>query len=232
MKRRIQNNDKTVFVPKQTVVVTFQRNILSSHKFSNSVACTVEPYIQRVIRCFRCLIYGHVTKKCRSTTTLCINCGKERRGSHANRDHQDIICIYCKNNNHKSTSKQYPVYVEQDKADRKMATENLSYVEAKQANIASNSNAVGSKNKFETLDLLSDERFPGPPQRNFPQSRRQPSNNGNHQHLNPTNKQKKKSTVSYRKPSTSPNISFLIWPQPTLIIPPKNSSAISSNYSK
>ncbi|KAG5867972.1 hypothetical protein JTB14_017564 [Gonioctena quinquepunctata] len=75
-----------------------------------------------------------------------------------------------------------------------MAKENVSYVEAKQANIASYSNAVMSKNKFETLDLLSDEHFPGLPQGNFRQSRRQPT-------FQPSTSQT--ATFQQRKPSKS-----------------------------
>lgn len=161
--RKIESNGQTVFVPKQTVIVTFEGNKLPTNIFINSVSCPVEPYVYRVTQCFRCLKYGHVAKQCRSTISLCINCGKEKIETHTCRDPQDNCCIYCKTNTHKSISRDCPTYKKQMEIKKKMAYENLSFMEAKVLNNASYANAIQINNKFQILNQLTEKDFPALP---------------------------------------------------------------------
>lgn len=91
--RKIIVNNERKLIPKQTVLLTFEGNILASRVFINYVACKVEPYVQRVTQCFKCLRFGHVVKQCNSTSNLCINCSKEKYSEHQCRYPQDIYIL-------------------------------------------------------------------------------------------------------------------------------------------
>lgn len=112
--RRIDNNGKIEFVPKQTIIVSFEGNILPTSVSINSVYFNVEQFVGRVTQCFKCLKYGHVAKQCKSTLTLCVACGAEKLHDHECNDGQNY-CIYCKTHGHISISKQCPHYIEQKK---------------------------------------------------------------------------------------------------------------------
>lgn len=159
VKRKVEFEGDTVLIPKQTVIVTFEGNVLPKYIYLNSVVCVVEPYIQKVIQCYKCLRYGHVAKQCRSVKSLCTNCGKDKDESHTCREPQDTCCIYCKNSEHKSISKDCPSFQCQRKIKTSMANNNLTYLEAKRV-VNNNYSNVVSKNPFECLATLDDHHFP------------------------------------------------------------------------
>ena len=117
-KRKVVDKEEVKFVPGHVVCLTFEGNVLPNYVKINSVIFSVEPHIQRVIQCFKCLRYGHVANQCRNSKTLCINCGQEK-----NDDHICNInyCINCKSNSHKTTSKMCPRYAEQQQIKKHMA---------------------------------------------------------------------------------------------------------------
>lgn len=43
--RKIEKNGKTEYIPKQTIIVTFEGNILPNNVYINSVICPVEPFL-------------------------------------------------------------------------------------------------------------------------------------------------------------------------------------------
>ena len=140
--------------------LTFEGNVLPSHVVINSVIFIVEPYIQRVIQCFKCLRYGHVANQCRNTKTLCTKCGEEKKEEHTC---NEAFCLNCKNNTHQTTSKTCPQYIEQQQIKKYMAEHNSSFLEAKQNLNRSTSRIVQVKNRYEPLNILSDNEFPSLP---------------------------------------------------------------------
>lgn len=171
LQRKIVKEDGHIFVPKQTVLLTFEGNVLPSTVFINYVACTVEPYVQKVIQCYKCLRYGHVAKQCNSSNSLCVNCSKELDSGHKCRDPQDRFCLFCKNNTHKTISKDCPKYVEQTNIKKHMANNNLTFLESKNnirntfSNVVRNGmkpsvSNIESQNTFSVLDTLNYDHFP------------------------------------------------------------------------
>lgn len=168
IKRKILIDNEPALIPRQTVLVTFEGNYLPKYIYVNSVACAVEPYVQKVIQCYKCLKYAHVANQCRSTKTLCINCGKIKEEGHLCVDPSDSYCIYCKTNGHKSISKTCPEYLNQQKIKEHMANSNTTYSEAKNDIDNSYANAVQTSNRFQILDEVNETNFPPLP----PPSRR------------------------------------------------------------
>lgn len=200
MKRRITIDGEPAFVPRQTVVVTFEGSSLPNYIYLNSVACSVEPYVQRVIQCYKCLRYAHVANQCRSTYNLCINCGKSKDDDHTCRDPQDSYCIFCQNNEHKSISNVCPSYQTQQKIKKQMASSNLTYLEARRAINNSYASIVVS-NSFEALDKHNDDNFPPLPTPNkYPTRRQSFSQPSTSKAYTPIN-----SSISQPNPQPQPN---------------------------
>lgn len=89
MHRKITIDGSEKFIPRQMVIVTFEGSFLPNNVTINSVSFNVEPFVGRVVQCFKCLRFGHVSKQCKSTKTLCIKCSKEKTDEH-----------FCENNSY------------------------------------------------------------------------------------------------------------------------------------
>lgn len=129
--RKIINENKVALVAKQSVIVTFEGNMLPNEIIINSVVFPVELFVGRVTQCYNCLKYGHISKQCRTNNPLCLNCGKSKSESHECFE-KDTYCIYCKINDHKSNSRKCPFFEKQKKIKRVMVEHNSTYTEAKE----------------------------------------------------------------------------------------------------
>lgn len=158
--KKIEKEGKTEFVPKQTIIVSFEGNILPNSVIINSVICSVEPFLGRVTQCYNCLKYGHVARQCRGSNTLCIQCGNTKTENH-HCDKDQNYCIYCKTNNHISISKNCPYYAKQRTIKKIMVENNVPFLEAKKFADTSYSNIV-SENRFQILsnNMEYDTNFP------------------------------------------------------------------------
>lgn len=219
--KKVQRENHVDLVPKQTIIVTFESNILPSSVIINSVICPVEQYIGRVTQCYKCLKFGHVASQCRGTTSLCIQCSKEKLEGHLCGE-TERFCMYCKTNDHSSIARTCPSYGKQKKIKKIMIEQNLSFSEAKQF-AESSFSGITSNNIFNTLSENYDSDFPvlprkstkpnmPPSQPNFASgvSRRslsQPSTSGCG--LNANNNKKRKANISPTiSPPTSPMFPF------------------------
>lgn len=168
MNRKLINVDgQFEYIPTQTVVLSFLGNKLPSHVNINGVRCQVEPYIGNVIQCHNCLRFGHVFSQCKTKDKICKNCGT----SHEGECHLPLGCVHCKSTAHNSLYKKCPLYVKQQEVKKIMATNNLSFKEAKI--ISDNqtfAQVLSINNRFSVFDNLNDEAaFPNlPPKNNNP----------------------------------------------------------------
>nr|CAH7734067.1 unnamed protein product [Callosobruchus chinensis] len=86
----------------------------------------VRPYIPAPMRCFKCQRFGHSSNSC-TAEQLCV-CGKR---IHEGRPcEQPIVCVNC-GGEHSARSKTCPKYKEEAAIQKLIATERLSYPEAK-----------------------------------------------------------------------------------------------------
>lgn len=159
MNRKVLVEGTEKWIPRQLVIITFEGNALPNYVFINSVQFVVEPYIGRVVQCYKCLNYGHVSSQCRSTKNLCQNCGNEKLGDHICNS-ENVRCIFCKNNLHPSNSKKCPYYESQKKIKEHMSRNNIPYFDAKEM-VENSFSTIVTNNKFNILNNITD--FPSLP---------------------------------------------------------------------
>lgn len=206
--RIIEKDGQKIKVPRQMVVVTFNRVELPQYIFMNKVRFEVNCYYSPVVMCYKCLRYGHTSGQCKSVQK-CQVCGTITDEILENRKCSNSCskyCIYCKEETHNSTDKSCPVYLKQKSIKECMAHLNISFVEAKK--IADNPSyaSLVTKNKFAPL-LSSPEEFPELPNKAnyFTQNRSLPSN-GRRGSINSSPPSSSESNSKKRKVrDTSPN---------------------------
>lgn len=231
MHRRVSDEGVEKYVPRQLVIVAFEGNILPKYIVINSVHFVVEPFVGRVIQCYKCLKYGHVAKQCKSAKSLCTKCAKDKLENHLCQA-EDLYCIYCKNNAHTSTSKECPNYINQKKIKEYMSTNNIPFVEAKNSIQNAFSTVLSTSNKFDILSKTNfDQEFPALPnsslRKSVGMSFSQPSTS-NHK-INSTQPYKKRKTVSSPISQPTPENMFPFRMGPDNPLPP-NPYRPNSNY--
>lgn len=143
-----EGQKEPVFVKKQTVLLTFEGNILPTEVNIDSVIFPVDAYYGKVTQCYKCLNYGHISKLCKSNVTLCLSCGKEKTEE---AEHSctalDIRCVNCKVGTHKSNSKNCPFFIKQQNIKKIMIDNKITFKEAEGCYKNSYSN-VSISNRF------------------------------------------------------------------------------------
>ncbi|CAG9137836.1 unnamed protein product [Plutella xylostella] len=97
--RRINYRFKTAegtteWRPSQSVVLTFDGQILPQRVFACYSSLTVELYHFPTIICFNCCRYGHTKTKCRSKPK-CFRCGDNHSSDSCSTAESDACCMYC-----------------------------------------------------------------------------------------------------------------------------------------
>lgn len=130
LKRKIINNGTSDLKPTETVVLTFDGQILPKRIFICYTALPVDLYIFPTIQCFRCCRFGHVRANCRAKTPRCFKCGQEtHEGNKCQVHDDDIHCCLC-NGFHMATDKKCLEFARQKSIKETMAKSCLSYAEA------------------------------------------------------------------------------------------------------
>lgn len=214
MKRRVTDNDgNQKLVDRQMVIVNFTGNIIPDKVRINLTYFPVEPYIQPVVQCFKCLRYGHTAKLCKSKTQRCKSCSEVHESDAACSD-PNPFCIHCQSDNHSSMSKNCPMYSKQFQIKKEMSVRNVSFKEAEK--IVSNPTyaKIATHNQFSVLN--NDVNFPplsGPrpiqyPPKLFIQKPKQPTNSKKRKPISPppvSPPTAKKSQTIKEKKSVLPN---------------------------
>lgn len=196
MHRKIVKDNKSVLVPKQSMIITFEGNVLPNEIIINSVVFPVEFFFGRVTQCYHCLKYGHISKQCRSSNSpLCINCGQSKIENHECFE-RDTYCIHCKTKDHRSNSKNCPVFEKQKKIKKIMVEHNSTFNEAKEYCENSFANLI-SLNKF---SILSDANSYD---ENFPALSTQKPTSSNQTNFKTQRKPNNRTNLSLSQPSTS-----------------------------
>lgn len=128
LKRKQTVNDKTEYIPIQTVVVTFDGQVLPKRVFLFYNALTVDLYIYPTIQCFNCCRYGHIKSQCRSTPK-CFRCGLGHSGDSCSVEEDSVVCCLC-SGSHLATSNKCPEFSRQKSIKETMAKSCISYSEA------------------------------------------------------------------------------------------------------
>lgn len=121
-------NGAPVWKPTQTVVVTFDGQVLPNRIYMCYTALIVQLYTYPTIQCYNCCRFGHTKLQCRSKPR-CFKCGREHSGDSCDIDEECISCCSC-GGIHFATSKSCPEYTRQQKIKFSMAEKCISYAEA------------------------------------------------------------------------------------------------------
>lgn len=124
--KRIASKRSGQIKPMPLVIITFRGQTLPNDIYLLGVHCYIEPYIQRIIQCFRCFKFGHTSFKC-SQNQVCENCSSE--GHSLNECQSEPFCLHCKNK-HRATCLDCPELVRQKTLKKFMAVNNVSFKEA------------------------------------------------------------------------------------------------------
>lgn len=129
LNRKVKVNENVSWVPTESVVVTFDGQVLPKRVFACYTSLPVELYIFPTIQCYKCCRYGHTKISCRSNPR-CFKCGNDHFGESCTADDGcRVNCCLCKGS-HFATSKSCPEYLRQKNIKLFMAQNCVSYAEA------------------------------------------------------------------------------------------------------
>lgn len=195
-KNVVDKDGKIIKVPRQQVILTFDRLALPQSVFIYKLRHNVEVWYSPVTQCFNCLRYGHTSKQCKSQKK-CKNCGDVLNTGETRCAECKTSCIHCDTNDHNSTSKECPMYLKQKRTKEAMANLNLTFKEAEKLVDHPSYSSLVIKNKFMPLTSSSSE-FPSLPVRK----------NSDFSLSQPTNKVDYPKSLSISQPSTSHMTSY------------------------
>ncbi|KAJ8722530.1 hypothetical protein PYW07_003710 [Mythimna separata] len=118
----------TIWKPSQSIVVTFDGQILPKRVFMCYNALPVELYIFPTIQCFNCCRFGHTRIQCRSKPR-CYKCGQGHTGDSCDREQESTYCCLC-SGVHFAINKSCPEFCRQKLIKTYMAQSSVSYAEA------------------------------------------------------------------------------------------------------
>lgn len=155
VKKIIDEDGVEKVVKRQVIIASFLGNEIPTCIRINGVNFPVEPYIQPVIQCHKCLRYGHISKLCKNTDFNCKKCSSVHKQGECD---EQVRCLYCKTTDHPSISRQCPIYLKQKRIKERMAKQNLSFKEAEGIENNPSYSKVITNNRFQILNTI--ENFP------------------------------------------------------------------------
>lgn len=128
MKYKSIVNGSPVFNSSETVVLTFDGQVLPKRVFMCYTALSVQLYTYPTIQCYNCCRFGHTKSLCRSKPR-CFKCGQGHTGDSCNFEEDSASCCLC-SGFHFATNKACPEYSRQKNIKVTMAQNSISYSEA------------------------------------------------------------------------------------------------------
>lgn len=123
--RKVTSQDISEWKPTQSVIATFDGQVLPTRVFACYTSLPVKLYQYPTVQCFNCCRYGHTKPKCRSKPR-CSKCGENHTTDSCNKNPSCLFCC----GNHLATSKDCPEQLRQKNIKTIMAEKNISYEES------------------------------------------------------------------------------------------------------
>ncbi|KAI8435596.1 hypothetical protein MSG28_003872 [Choristoneura fumiferana] len=128
LNRKSTEDGKTVWIPTQTVALTFIGQTLPEKIFSFYTSLPVETYQLPSIQCNKCCRFGHVKAACRSKPR-CYKCAQPHEGDSCSVLEDKATCLSC-SGPHFATRSSCPEHARQKAIKQVMSEENIPYNEA------------------------------------------------------------------------------------------------------
>lgn len=157
-RRMVKEDNEVTYEPTKTVVLTFKGSMLPKNVSLYYVSLDVKTYILPVVRCTKCMRFGHNAKACKGSER-CRNCG--------NAPHPDCSCqtkcIHC-GEPHDALYAKCPELKRQQQIKEVMAFENVTFFEAAKrfprskrptSNVSASTLAYSSPQLFPSVTLAS-----------------------------------------------------------------------------
>lgn len=134
--------------PSNRVSVTFRASRLPEKVRLFCCLSKVQPFVQKVVFCKKCLRYNHKAENCKSFQR-CQTCGDRHEDENYEHCQQRSKCLHCKKS-HATGSNDCPERLRQEQIKSIMAKKNYTYIEAREMV------SFTSNNIFEPLNSLQD----------------------------------------------------------------------------
>lgn len=121
-------NDSPSWKPSQSVVITFEGQILPEYLYLYYNKINIQVYKYPTIQCYSCCRFGHMKSNCRSKPR-CFKCGQNHNGDSCGLDEAEASCLMC-SGNHFATNRKCPEYNRQQNIKSLMSERSISYMEA------------------------------------------------------------------------------------------------------
>ncbi|XP_076684074.1 uncharacterized protein LOC143377046 [Andrena cerasifolii] len=124
LKRRKMKDGKVTWEEGKAILIKMQGESLPTRLLIGfgHVWLNVQPFVEAVKQCFRCLRFGHIQAMCKTPERKCFLCAKSFHGGCT----ENPRCINC-NGNHTSTARECPAYQREATIKKIMAHKNLTY---------------------------------------------------------------------------------------------------------
>lgn len=116
--------------PSNRICITFRAKNLPEKIKIFGITAKVQPFVRRTEMCRKCHRYGHKEDNCKSKKR-CERCSQVH-DEDSNQCRNDVKCLHCRSNNHRSTDPECPAREREAGIKRMMAKQNLTYVEARE----------------------------------------------------------------------------------------------------
>lgn len=126
---KVQINGSPVWKPSESIVITFDGQVLPKRVFMCYNALNVDTYVYPTIQCFRCCRYGHTKLQCRAAEPRCFKCGQNHSAESCSIAEDCASCINC-SGFHFAINKACPEFKRQRDIKNTMAHSCISYLEA------------------------------------------------------------------------------------------------------
>lgn len=130
LNRKVFAENMPIWVPTETVVITFQGQTLPKNVYCFNTSLPVEIYQLPSIQCNACCRFGHIKTQCRSRPR-CYRCAQNHTGESCSVPENEATCLFC-SGSHFANNKVCPEHSRQKSIKMVMSEDNVSYTEASQ----------------------------------------------------------------------------------------------------
>lgn len=150
IKRKVDGKEQNT----PTIILTIDGTTRPDHIDIGYQRCRTRPYYPPPMLCFKCYRFGHTKARCPEKQETCGHCAQQHDIVKGILCMDPAYCPRCKSNGHSVSSRQCPVYIEEDAIQHIRVDKGLSYAAAKRVYTA-----AAKKNSFANVTVASKDQI-------------------------------------------------------------------------